>query len=434
MKYNEAVGYLYGLQKHGIKLGLDNPRRLLAAIGNPQKSFSSIHIAGTNGKGSTSTAIASILRANGFRTGLFTSPHLVSFTERIRIDGREVEEETIVELTGRLIETVRNLPGLSPTFFEFATAMAFLYFRENAVQWAAVETGMGGRLDATNTVEPRVAVITPVSMDHREFLGGTLREIAGEKAGIIKPGVPLVLGPQMPEALAVMEETAQKNSCPVYIYGRDFYSTLREQTATGITFDYESPGLELKDIFFPLRGYYQAVNAATAIKAIELAGSADADLIRKGLGEAILPGRLELASANPDIVLDGAHNPEAARTLARAIREIYPGRNIVLVAGIMSDKDIDGILKELLPVARKTIFTAPAYARAARPEELSERAGGLGFTGGLLCPEVSGAIEKARGLAEAGDIILIAGSFYTAGEAKEAILRRSGTSFSRLRE
>jgi len=427
MRYKEALDYLYGLQKFGIKLGLDNSRAILAALGDPQESFKSVHVAGTNGKGSTTAAISFIMRAHGFRTGLFTSPHLYNFTERIRMDGGEITEEKIIDLTCKVKELVQErtrFPAdFSPTFFEIVTAMAFLYFREKSVQWAAVETGMGGRLDSTNVIMPEAVVITPIGIDHKEFLGNTLGEIASEKAGVIKEARPLILASQQEEALKILLRRAEEKSAPVYIYGKDFRSVLKEETPEGIVFDYKSPVLTLKDIFFPLTGDFQSVNASLAIKTAQVLGFKDEEKIRQGLREVSLPGRLELVSSNPEIRLDGGHNPEAARALARALSHIFlkGKRRLILIAGIMSDKDIDGILRELLPIASEAIFTAPSYGRAAPPALLKSRAEALGFKAGRISNSVGDALKTAKEIARPDDLILVAGSFYTAGEAKEAL-------------
>ncbi|MDA8087438.1 MAG: bifunctional folylpolyglutamate synthase/dihydrofolate synthase [Nitrospiraceae bacterium] len=450
--YREALDYLYSLQKHGIKLGLENTRGLLAALGNPERAFRCIHVAGTNGKGSTSADIASILGAAGKRTGLFTSPHLLNFTERIKIDGEEITGEETVRLALEVKEVIGKaeaLRDLKPTFFEFVTAMALLEFRLRGVEWAVLETGMGGRLDSTNVVVPEVSVITPVGIDHREFLGQTLGEIAFEKAGIIKPGVPVVLGPQKEDALGVFEETAGKNSSSLYLYGRDYTASIMESTAAGVTFDYTcttgpgEPCLSHSGLFSPLAGDYQAANAAAAVMAVQVSGVGkdiqgfDEDLfVREGLKRAALPGRLELVGCGPEIRLDGAHNPEAARALAGALSGLFlaGGRRLVLVLGIMGDKDMDGIMGALLPLAWKTIFTAPAYGRAARPADLKDRARALGFHKTLFTAStVARAIAKAKGFARPEDLIVITGSFYTAGEAK-MVLGRAGGEFSRLRE
>ena len=445
--FREALSYLYSLQKYGIKLGLENMRRLLAALGNPENAFRCIHVAGTNGKGSTSAAIAGILRAAGNRTGLFTSPHLMNFTERIIVDGKEISEQETVKLALSVRDVVgksKALQGLKPTFFEFVTVMALMEFRQQGVQWAVLETGMGGRLDATNVVAPAVSVITPVGIDHARFLGRTLREIASEKAGIIKPGVPVVLGPQKPACLKVFEEKAAAGPSPLWLYGRDFGAAIEDSGAGGVTLDYRSSGrgLSYPGLFFPLAGDYQASNAAVAVRAAQIAGFEDAAVIRGGLKDLRLPGRLELAGRRPEIRLDGAHNPEAARALAGALKGLFlpEGRRLVLVLGIMADKDVNGIMKALLPLAWKTVFTAPAYGRAMGPGELLSRAlalvpegRGKTKTPFSQAASVKKAVLEAGKLARAGDLIVITGSFYTAGEAKMA-LKRESSRLSRLRE
>ncbi|MDA8091835.1 MAG: bifunctional folylpolyglutamate synthase/dihydrofolate synthase [Nitrospiraceae bacterium] len=453
-KYPEVLRYLYGLQKFGIKLGLQNIRALLLALGNPERGIKFIHVAGTNGKGSTSAAIASILNAAGEKTGLFTSPHLLNFTERMRIGGEEVQAEKVVELAGEVkkaIERTKDLEDMDPTFFEFVTAMALLWFKQEAVGWAVLETGMGGRLDSTNIITPEVSVITTVGMDHREFLGGTIKEIAAEKAGIIKKGAPVILGPQTPEALKLLEEhffSVNKGSTlpPFLLYGRDFNSALKSSTGTEVTFDYSgsffpSEGFSLS---FPLAGDYQIINAAVAAEAACAAGFGGEDknkkIIREGLRLTNLPGRLELIEQFPEIRLDGAHNPEAAEALAKTLGKVFltEGRRLILVIGIMGDKDMDGIMAPLLPLAEgakgKIIFTAPAYGRAAVPEKLRNRAIQMGLgKESITASSVAEAVKEARSCARPEDLILITGSFYTAGEAKEVLKQQQGK-FSRLRE
>ena len=448
--YRAALDYLYSLQKFGIKLGLENIRKLLAALGNPERAFNfnCVHVAGTNGKGSTSAAIASIIRASGKKTGLFTSPHLMDFTERIKIDGDEITEEETVRLAleiKNVIEKVKNLQGLKPTFFEFVTAMALLYFRERNVEWAVLETGMGGRLDSTNVVTPAVSVITPVGIDHKEFLGQSLKEIAFEKAGIIKREVPVVLGPQKKEALEIFSETAAYNSSALYLYGRDFGAAIKSSSAEGVEFDFFCSGADshrghdgrqgLSGLFSPLAGDYQAANAAAAVMAAHIAGFHDDADIRAGLSKVALPGRLELVSHSPEIRLDGAHNPEAAQALAGALKKFMlpAGRKLVLVLGIMGDKDMKGIMSALLPLASKTIFTAPAYGRAASPGELEKLSRSMGYREVICADSVAKAIAEAKELAAPEDLILITGSFYTAGEAKTVLKGQAGK-FSRLRE
>ncbi|MDP2166886.1 MAG: folylpolyglutamate synthase/dihydrofolate synthase family protein [Thermodesulfovibrionales bacterium] len=423
MAYGNAISYLYGLQKHGIKLGLDNALKLSVLLGNPQDSFRKIHVAGTNGKGSTSAITASVLKASGKRAGLFTSPHLVSFTERIRVNGREIKEEEVVSLTDEIREKIRGGvkdPDFSPTFFEFVTAMGFVYFKRQEADWAVVETGMGGRLDATNIILPEVSVITPVALDHREFLGGSLKEIAAEKAGIIKQGVPIVSAAQEPDAIDVIERMADRMGAPLHLEGRDFRVELKGHGISGIYLDYSSSSLNLSGIGLPLAGAHQAHNAGLAIKAAELVLGAEAgDKIKEGLSAVLWPGRLQRISASPEIFIDGAHNPAAARALSETLKEefVIKGRRIVLVMGIMADKDAAGIMEPLLPLASHIIFAAPAYERAARPEELKRQAASMGYES-RTADSVKGAIDAAAAL---GGPVVITGSFYTAGEAMEAM-------------
>ncbi|KKL49614.1 hypothetical protein LCGC14_2313740, partial [marine sediment metagenome] len=235
MSYNDTIDFLYSLQSVGIKLGLGNIRKLLKRLGNPERSFRSIHIAGTNGKGSTSAMLASLMENAGVNTGLFTSPHLLSFTERIRAGGKEITSMQVVELAA-LARAASS--EMTPTFFEVVTAMAFMHFRATGVQWALVETGLGGRLDSTNVIAPEVTLITPVSMDHMEFLGDTLKDVAGEKAGIIKPGVPVLSAPQEPDALEVIKNKADLCGSELHILGEDFHYEIERATTQGVTFTY----------------------------------------------------------------------------------------------------------------------------------------------------------------------------------------------------
>ena len=424
MSYKETIGYLFGLQKYGMKFGLDNITKLLAASGEPQSSFHSIHVAGTNGKGSTSAMIASVLREAGMCAGLFTSPHLVSFTERIRVNGEEMPEKDVVVFADRVRGIAEGIGDFSPTFFEVVTTMAFLYFREKKVDWAVVETGLGGRLDATNIIMPMASVITSIGYDHCEFLGKTLKEITGEKAGIIKCGVPVITADQAPESIEVIERRAAEKSSPLYKYGNDFSAVMVSERPDGIEFSYQGSG-NYSNINLHLAGAHQMMNASMAIKTIEVLSDTYPALrchIRSGIEQTIWPGRLEMVSDEPPIVIDGAHNPQAARVLSAYLQKILAEkyRRVILVAGMMGDKDIAGMLDMLLPVASEIIFTAPAYGRAATPDVLCSYAASQGYTA-RTAATVSDAITRARGLYQPGDIIVITGSFYTIGEAKEAL-------------
>jgi dihydrofolate synthase / folylpolyglutamate synthase len=424
MSSGETIDYLYALQKHGMKFGLDNTRQLMSLLGEPQKSFLSVHVAGTNGKGSTSAMIESILRTKGVMTGLFTSPHLVSFTERIRINGCEISEAAVIELADEVRKAAAGIEDFCPTFFEVVTAMAFLHFRKMKVEWAVIETGMGGRLDATNIIMPEVSVITSIGLDHREFLGDSLKEIAGEKAGIIKKGVPVVTAGQEPVVMEVIQKKCRDSGAELFRYGAEFSAVKVSHGAETVALDYEGSS-SLRNVGLALAGKHQVLNAALAIKVTEIIAEKYPEMvcdIRKGLGEMQWPGRLEMVNLKPPILLDGAHNPHAAEVLSAHLSELLQAgfQRIILVVGVMSDKEIGGILKPLLPLASEIIFASPAYGRAATAERLQEIAASMGYTS-KKAETVASAVKQAEKLSAPGDLTVITGSFYTIGEAKEAI-------------
>jgi dihydrofolate synthase/folylpolyglutamate synthase len=438
MSYSETINYLYSLQKHGIKLGLQNISRLMSVFDNPHTSFISIHVAGTNGKGSTSAIIASLLKATGMKVGLFTSPHIVSFSERIRIDDKEISEQDVVELAEEVKDKVESLEDFSPTFFEVVTAMTLLYFKRKKVDAAVLEVGMGGRLDATNIITPVVSVITNISYDHNEFLGNTLAEIAYEKAGIIKNGIPVVSSLQNREALEVIEKKTKEKNARLYLYNIDFFSTLKWETISEICFDYHiNNSFRIHNLHLPLTGEYQMQNASVAIRAamialdsLRLSGSLSnenvSSWIKKGLAETKWPGRLEMLKEAPLIIIDGAHNPAAADALSGAIKKIFleKYKRIIILLGIMGDKDAKGIMQPLLPLASEVILTSPEYDRASPPERLAEIAISSGFSDVKVASTVKDALKMAEGIANASTVpslILVTGSFYTIGEAKEAL-------------
>ncbi len=435
--YNESIDYLYGLQKYGIKLGLEKITMILSALGSPHNDFRSVHIAGTNGKGSTSAMIASILRAYGYKVGLFTSPHLVSFTERMTINGVQITESEVVELTKEIKSVIDSLNVETPTFFEFVTAMAYLYFSRKGIDWGVIEVGMGGRLDCTNVITPEASVITRISYDHKEFLGDTLTAISGEKAGIIKKGIPVICSSQDEEAEDVIIKKSSEESSPLYIFGRDFNSILKKSDINGVVFDYIDHELTIPNLFTPLAGDYQLINASVAVKAVSVilrqkqnenasSETFEFDRLRTGLAATRWRGRLEIVSRNPLIIIDGAHNPDASEKLSFFLREKLSNYNIILVTGIMSDKDISGILKPLLPLCHEIIFTSPNYGRAASPETLYDFALKEGFSS-KTAPTVKEALKKGLEIAESLNrkdlepLVLITGSFYTIGEAMEAL-------------
>lgn len=464
MNYDETIRYLYSLRKHGIKFGLQNINKLLSALHNPHKSFLAVHVGGTNGKGSTSAIIASVLQTAGFTVGLFTSPHLISFTERIRVNGEEITENDVINIAAEIRDIASGFDEFSPTFFEVVTAIAMLHFKGKEIDIAVMEVGMGGRLDATNIIMPEVSVITNIGYDHKEFLGDTLGEIAREKAGIIKEDVPVVISYQDREALDVIKMTADEKHADLFLYGRDFSSVLKSENVSGLCFDYRgSDSFAIHDLILPLRGEHQMQNASLAIKAVGLINERSSILtsplvaegegdrvshneywvqcIREGLKNVRWPGRLEYIQEDPPILIDAAHNPAAADALARALKRSFleTYKKIIIILGIMADKDIKGIMEPLLPLASEVILTAPSYSRAASPEHLADIAHSLGFSDLRIAPTVKDAIKLAirksynsSPITHHSPLVLITGSFYTIGEAKEA-LGQKGV-LTRLRE
>jgi dihydrofolate synthase/folylpolyglutamate synthase len=415
--YDQALSYLYDLQKYGIKFGLSSISSLLRRIGNPQAGLKTIHIAGTNGKGSTAAMLSAILVRAGFKVGLYTSPHLVRFNERFRLNEQDVEDEEIMAVFERVRAVVDEREP--PTFFEMTTAMALSLFAAKGVDWAILEVGMGGRLDATNVVQPQLTIISNVSFDHQEFLGSTLSRIAREKAGIIKKQVPLITAVKQPVALAVIKTRCSALNAPCYRIGRQIkVRTLGEQR-----FSYRGLGWRLEKLHLPLAGRHQVVNAATALGGLEVLErwgyyNLVEEQIREGLAKTRWSGRLELLGVQPPVLLDGAHNYAGIVALRQALQEEYTYRRLIVVLGIMADKDLRGMLLRLAPLADRIILTRPKYERAAEPESLREVAGEFAERTELIRP-VGEALERATGLATSEDLVLVTGSLYFIGEVKE---------------
>ena len=409
---------MYGLRRFGIILGLETIKDVLNALGNPQNNFVSIHVAGTNGKGSVASALSSILHESGYKVGLYTSPHLVRFNERICINNRQISDADVVK-SFKAVQQVHH-GNRSPTFFEFATAMALYEFGRQTVDWAVIETGMGGRFDATNVIQPAMSIITNVSMEHRDYLGNTLARITREKAGIIKQGAPVVTAIKQKQAQAVVLRTAAKKSAPLYVLGKNF--KVRRQGAG--EFSYYGIENTWHNMHTPLLGHYQVANAALAIAACELLNKDKAEISRKniqdGLSKTRWPGRLEIVSDNPLVILDGAHNLIAARNLAKYLSENLAHRRITLVVGILDDKPYEAMLKSLLPVCSQVIITRAKTERALAPQRLYTAAKKI-ISDVTMIPEVAAAARQAIETASPDDVICIAGSLYVVGEAKEAI-------------
>jgi dihydrofolate synthase / folylpolyglutamate synthase len=412
----QATAWVFDLQKFGIKFGLSSTLSLLDRLGLNYAKGRYIHIAGTNGKGSVAAILSAIYTRAGYPVGLFTSPHLVSFTERFRLKDQDIAAARLLALINDVRAAVDE--DEPPTFFEFATAMAFLYFLQEGAGPIILETGMGGRLDATNIVQPLVTVITNISRDHQEHLGKGLVAIAGEKAGIIKAGVPLVTFARQKQALHLFTTRCRELGAPLYQGGKDFWCRGKSHGR----FDYAGLKQHFAGLTLSLKGRHQYGNAAVALAVVELLGNAGFPVseaaIREGLVRARWSGRLEQLATDPKIWLDGAHNPAAALALAQALKRARGNGRLILVLGVMADKDVDTILARLLPLAQTVIFTQPQYFRAASTHDLARRAGSYGLEI-FQTPRVAQAVQQAQSLAGPEDRVVITGSLYTVGEAKE---------------
>jgi dihydrofolate synthase / folylpolyglutamate synthase len=409
VRYPDSVEYLYSLGNEikTAKFGLENIIEALRSLGNPERAFPVVHVAGTNGKGSTCAMIAAAARAAGMRVGLYTSPHLVEPTERIVIDGQSVTREQFVDAFTRVHEVGMQMET-HPTYFETVTAMAFLLFRDESVDLAVVEVGLGGRLDATNVVLPRICAISPIDFDHEAWLGNSLQEIAAEKAGILKPGVPAVIAPQRQEAEEVIRERGRQRGCELDFVRPDEVHDVR-LTRDGSEFNFR--GMRVR---CPLAGPHQVVNATTAAAVLQHIG-----ISANGISEARWPGRLETVRRLPDVILDGAHNPAGARALAAHIREFYSDRPVWLIYGAMRDKSVQEITEILFPLASHVIVTAPNFARALRPEALVATAEHPSIE---TAENVAEALDKV-GSASPDTAIFITGSLYLVGEARALLVK-----------
>ena len=415
--YENCLKTMYGFRRFGIKLGLSTIKKILTSLGDPQNTYACIHVAGTNGKGSVASSLASILRRSGYKTGLYTSPHLVRFNERIQVNNRPITNERVVA-TYSAVEDA-HFGRRDPTFFEFTTAMALLEFADQKVDWAIIETGMGGRLDATNIIKPELAIITNISLEHREYLGNTLSQIASEKAGIIKKRTPLVTGIRQKKAFAEIKRIASGKKAPLFRLGTDFKVRRNQRHA----FSYYGIENVWHDLQTALPGSYQVDNAALALAACEIIGKERTAItltnIQDGLSKNHWPGRLEIVSENPLIILDGAHNLAAARNLAKFLSSRLAGRVITLVIGILDDKPYKAMLKSLLAPVDSVILTRAKIDRALAPRKLYGAAK-FAKPDATIIPDVGEAIKHAIETTPRNGAICIAGSLYVVGEAKEA--------------
>lgn len=444
-KYEDALDFLYSFIDYSLKrnfrnaaekFNLERMRHFMTLLGDPQKDYDILHVAGTKGKGSVSSMCASVLMAEGYRVGLYTSPHMVRFTERIKINDQEISKADVVEIIDQLKPITEKVPEI--TTFELMTAMAFLYFSQQKVNYSVFEVGLGGRLDATNIVNPMVSVITSISYDHVKILGDTLSEIAGEKGGIIKEGVPVVVAPQKEEARLKLEQIAQERTSPLIQVGRDYLYAADSHSLDSQHFLVWTPDEQPmvdefiesggRDIWSPLRlripllGFHQVENAATAYAALKTAEKLglmlSQEAYQKGFSSVKWPGRMEVLQNHPTILIDSAHNRYSALRLRQALDDYFPGLPVIMVFGASEDKDIEGMYQELLPRVRRVITTQSIHPRAIDAGELVELAHRFGRSALAVTP-----IEDAFDLAlqEAGQeaVVLVTGSVFVVAAIRD---------------
>lgn len=434
MKYHDVLRYLYGLvdyEKRRIErysareFKIERVIGLLDKMGNPHLQYPTLHIAGTKGKGSVSAMMAYIAMAAGLKTGLYISPHLHTYRERIQINGQPISRAAMTRLVESIQPTVETIPDL--TTFEVTTALAFQHFLDSEVDLAVMEVGLGGRLDATNVITPEVSIITSLSLDHTYLLGDTLAEIAYEKAGIIKPGVPVVTAPQQEEALEVIRRTADERDAPLTVVGEDLQWTPVSRTLSGqeIQVTWPADDSALTGTYeVALLGDFQQENAAVAIAATAVLQQTGHDWltpqsVQAGLRQVSWPGRMEILNQEPRIVVDCAHNPYSARTLVDSLKTWFPNAKWILIYGASNDKDINGMLDALLPFSEHAIVTRSYHPRAAAPYVLADRCADLG-SGAEIAVNPKRALEQASRRLEANMGIIATGSIFLVADVREA--------------
>jgi len=417
MNYNEVLDYMFAMEKFGVKLGLANISRFLSKLGNPHNSFNSVHVAGTNGKGSTVAIMESILSAAGYRVGAYTSPHLVDFRERIKISGRFIDKKYVTDF---MLDNLKKIEKLQLTYFELVTGLAFSYFKDEKVDIALIETGLGGRLDATNVLNPNVVLITNVATEHTKWLGFKIREIAAEKAGVIKPGVPVVTAALNLDARKIIRQTCQQNKSNLVSVFDETQWIIKEITRDSTEMDIFTRSNKYYNLRLQLAGRHQLENAVAALIAAELLEDqigikVSPSSVAAGFRNVKWDGRLQRISDNPVIILDVAHNPAALGRIREYFNEFYEGKKIITVFGILSDKDYKQMLEELDRIADVIILTRPMTDRAADPEMLAREIPKNGFNINVI-PMVGDAYSAAKEIAEKDDVILVTGSHFTVGE------------------
>ena len=443
--YQQSLDYIYSFidyEKNRIvrnaeeNFKIERMYQFMHLLGDPQLSYKVLHVAGTKGKGSVCAFLASALQAAGYKVGLYTSPHMIDFRERIQVNRAWIDRESLVSITKRLKETAELVLGI--TTFELTTALGFLYFAEQNVDVAVIEVGLGGRLDATNVVAPLVTVITSISYDHTEILGDSLAKIAFEKGGIIKTGVPVIISPQRPAALKTLRKVAKERNAPMVIVGKDLLFGADSHSLEGQSFFVWTPQEQsLVNSFInsggetewsplrlriPLLGHHQVANAATAYAALRKADAAGlvitTEAIRRGFLETVWQGRFEIISHNPLLVVDSAHNRDSALKLRQTINDYFPGKPVILIFGVSSDKDYSGILEELLPVTQFVIASQSLHPRALKADGICKKVLKFGKACIIIVP-IENALEKALDMAGDESLVVATGSVFVAAAIKD---------------
>jgi dihydrofolate synthase/folylpolyglutamate synthase len=432
--YKKVTEYIFNLKRFGdIKLRLNTVRELLRRIGDSHKNFKSIHVGGTNGKGSTAAMIASILQSSGYRVGLFTSPHLSNYNERIAINGEKISEDKIVQMIKEFIPLINQM-NPTPTFFEVTTVLAMKYFSEQKVDFAVFEVGIGGRLDATNVITPLVSVITNVSLEHTEILGNTVKKIAKEKGGIIKENGILVTAADS-EALDVFESICKRKNSKIIKVGKDVNVERINSSLDGQKFRVRSFQRNI-ELFMHLLGDYQLINAATAVAAIEALKfhgiDVSDDAIKSGMESVKWPGRMELVQLEPLVILDCAKDSAAARSLKESILRNFPKKaKLILVISISSDKNIQAVIKELVPIADRIVITKHKVMNRAADTKILTGEVSKYSKSFVIVEDVKDAVDKGIKMAGGGDVVLVTGSIFTVGEARELWYKEVNLKFGR---
>ncbi|WP_379159783.1 bifunctional folylpolyglutamate synthase/dihydrofolate synthase [Paenibacillus sp. sgz5001063] len=436
--YTEAVDWINGLIPFGIRPGLERIERLMELLGQPQRKLKFIHVAGTNGKGSTCAFLTSVLLNSGYSVGTFTSPYITKFTNRFQYNGADIPEEVLTELANKLhplVEEIAQSEMGSPTMFEVATALAILYYAEvcypDVVVW---ETGLGGRLDVTNIVTPIVSIITNVGHDHTDVLGDTVEEIAGEKAGIIKPGVPAVSCVSQPEAIAVLKAKASASRSTLYLAGEDFSYSNASVTEGMQSFTFHGPFRSL-ELDIAMKGEHQIGNAAGAMMALEvlrqyMAFMLEDEDVLKGFRSTFWAGRLEEVNTSPRIVLDGAHNPEGAESLAKSLPQFYKYEHLNLLMGMLANKHHESYFKHILPIVDTLILTEPDFRKKMDAEDLQAIAEGLREKYAkdnlkiIVEHDWGRALQLLQSITAEKDLAVVSGTLYLISDVRSTLLRQ----------